>query len=469
MDKARDWIRGAAGDSLKALEELDYRHTPLSAINLFHERSEYLKVISTADWDGLKKMATDTIQTRLAGIDKLLVLQSKLSPSQEKLSLVPKVFQHLPPLPKISDQAAKTIFTHLKKRGITEAKAKSTVKAFSRWRDNERKALDRLLENVNESIAKLNHAYVQHLTSLMGAIFANAVADFNLANVNEVKINLTSQQSIRKVDNILQRHLRQIWSGFNRGDLLGVQLEAADLVNDGQASVKLFLKQAAIASHERNSKKNSSTSLTKLSHELSKMLRVSFESVAAGFLVSWVAGWNPAEKLLKSWLARGQSTQFVKRSRSDRQLLQNITKKANGRQGKAVLIEGVVIDIVIRHTPKGVRSWANILDSHKRQVVLAIPYFKIDSGGLVTNSVVRAMGRPAGKLDWLDNKDAVVLERLSLKEIARSSWLHWLETQTNQVFSAYPHRLAFDWSWELGKRGPGNQLIYGTWYEHLKH
>ena len=197
MDKARDWIRGAAGDSLKALEELvivirHYRQLT------FFTNAPNLKVISTADWDGLKD-ATDTIQTRLAGIDKLLVLQSKLSPSQEKLSLVPKVFQHLPPLPKISDQAAKTIFTHPKKRGITEAKAKSTVKAFSRWRDNERKALDRLLENVNESIAKLNHAYVQHLTSLMGAIFANAVADFNLANVNEVKINLKSQQSIRKV------------------------------------------------------------------------------------------------------------------------------------------------------------------------------------------------------------------------------------------------------------------------------
>jgi hypothetical protein len=129
-----------------------------------------------------------------------------------------------------------------------------------------------------------------------------------------------------------------------------------------------------------------------------------------------------------------------------------------------VTVEGQLGAVAIVHRGRKAISSASVADRKAKSIAVAIPYIKLDSGGMTPGAYVRIAGV------WQQSSKevagaALLIDRINLGELGKSSWSDWTKGRLAAVFQPTPHNLAATWSWETGANGAGNQLRYGTWFD----
>lgn len=133
------------------------------------------------------------------------------------------------------------------------------------------------------------------------------------------------------------------------------------------------------------------------------------------------------------------------------------------KQGEKVAIEGRLADLTIVHRARKAISTASVVDADGNKATIVLPYIKLDSGGIVNSSWVKVNGIWSARSNET-GQPGLMIDRLNFDDLGKASWSHWATRELYPIFTAVPHGLAAEWSWEPGVEGPGNQLRYATWF-----
>jgi hypothetical protein len=120
-----------------------------------------------------------------------------------------------------------------------------------------------------------------------------------------------------------------------------------------------------------------------------------------------------------------------------------------------------VAAVDIRHLGRKAISTVTI-EQDGASIAAVLPFIKADSGGMVPGAWCRVAGT------WRNASSeaagpALEIDRQALRDLAREGWHEAISVGVSSVFTAVPHGLAAEWSWQPGTDGAGNQLRYGTW------
>jgi hypothetical protein len=138
-----------------------------------------------------------------------------------------------------------------------------------------------------------------------------------------------------------------------------------------------------------------------------------------------------------------------------------LTNTATQSEGKARTVSGRVTAVDIRHRGRKAISTVTI-EQDGLSIEAVLPFIKADSGGIVPGAWCRVAGT------WRNTSSeaigpALEIDRLALRDLAREGWDEAISVGVSPIFTAVPHGLAAEWSWQPGTDGAGNQLRYGTW------
>ena len=126
-------------------------------------------------------------------------------------------------------------------------------------------------------------------------------------------------------------------------------------------------------------------------------------------------------------------------------------------------MEGTVSSLAITHRARKAVSVAELTGGGERSARIALPYIKLNSGGVVPGASVRVVGNWRRTLEWVGGGGALVVDQRNVGDLSRTYWQDWVTDALRYTFEPSPHGLEISWSWEPGPDGAGNQLRFGTW------
>jgi len=324
-----------------------------------------------------------------------------------------------------------------------------------------------LEQAVLRSRDRLQQNAERRLASLMGSMLALAVAAFNRAVSNGNDDNeVGTIADIEQATGRIEQREREIWHRLREADIFRVQQEALAL--GGIATQQIFdetiPKLAAIS--QLRPKELEDRELGALARSLADLMRRQLRAQALGEKLGWVVGWGEAGSEWEQWVKAAQESSTSQSSYRWPGTLQirSLATSPERFDNRAVVVEGVVKGIAIRHKgpEREVISTATV-SFGDATITASLPFIKIDSGGLVPGAWCRLAGIWRASSEDALGEPALEVDRLSYKELVKSSWFDWVSDRIAPIFTPIPHALAASWSWEPGTDGAGNPLRYGVW------
>jgi hypothetical protein len=163
------------------------------------------------------------------------------------------------------------------------------------------------------------------------------------------------------------------------------------------------------------------------------------------------------------WLAAAGRLEFEDPTSIPRWTVARLAEGNLPSPRELIAVEGTVSSLAITHRARKAVSQAELMGGGNSSVRMALPYIKLDSGGVVPGASVRVVGDWRQTLDWLDGGGALVVDQRNVGDLSRTYWRDWVTDALRFTFQASPHGLEMSWSWQPGPDGAGNQLRYGTW------
>jgi hypothetical protein len=484
MPEKIDWqlIKDATANVkklMKAVTEESYRW-PRPTMD--SECVFYLKEMEKPSWKSMLKEA----RKRRKSYDDALTSISRCTADLKEME------NHFKPI----DKMYSLVHTP-KPRRVDEAKTRKSITASFLKIGVSLKQIDTVLKKSSKKSSRITtssyfHSFIgrkeqliasskpELLKSLMAAILAEAVAAFNLQAKN-VKDKVTVKgigkwciNAAKKMDAAESG----IYKALSEKNFAKLPERSGALSAVAQKTLDEGLQKGVSAQQAAKTAKAASVQAWgDVSLEVADVLRMALRGLAlANFLKHSVGD----ERTLSGWarnaakLAHGDISSPIK---------SHTVSEVEGlglRAGQSIAVRGRVNDLFFVQINKDkIVSLADIVDGSGNHISAVLPYFKMNSCGLVAGSSVRVTGTfdPQAVKKHLGrvvpkaykqrisalNPEGLIIDRLNYGELARTSWRNWVTRELAFMFSAVPHGLNISWSWQTGENGPVNQLCFGTW------
>jgi len=129
---------------------------------------------------------------------------------------------------------------------------------------------------------------------------------------------------------------------------------------------------------------------------------------------------------------------------------------------KVVHVNGIVRGVRITHVVKKPVTRIEVEAGNALRIG-GLSHIKGDSGGIVPGASVDLQCILKRIVHWLDDRNVYVMQRYAYEKSAKTSWRGWLRHRVDRMFSPTANGIAARWSWQPGKYGAGNPLVYGVW------
>jgi len=134
-----------------------------------------------------------------------------------------------------------------------------------------------------------------------------------------------------------------------------------------------------------------------------------------------------------------------------------------------VVTEGTISHLEkITVGPDTVISRGKLNDSNGNEIRFVIPFYLLDSTGLVVGSYCELMGTFYEQNSEYDNNPAITLKRYSLTKLDNVLFNGWLRQQINTIFELVPHNFCLKHSFEKGSDGAINPVKYDVVGKEIK-
>jgi hypothetical protein len=426
-------------------------------------RVAYTEAIDGADWSELADIASDHADVARERIGELDDGADRISEILSGLDVLPDIRRQLPPPANQRPdwrQVRPQIVEELRQKGLSEDEAERAATQIGSFdlADHAEDTHRRLCDAAEET----SEIHQEGASSLCAALLAGAVARFNLsAGRNDPERTAESAEEwCAEVERTVRAGERGLHRAFGSGDLFGAHLQARDLAMLAESHIEEGARHAA-ASHRRR-RANPDRSEDALARRLGDCLRRLLRGAALGTVAGHAARGNERCSPASDWLAAAERLEFEASSSVARWTVSRLSEGDLPAPRELVAVEGTVASLAITHRARKAVSQAE-LTSGNRSVRVALPYIKLDSGGVVPEAFVRVIGDWRQTIDWLDDGSALVVDQRNVEDLARTYWQDWVTDALRYTFQASPHGLEMSWSWQPGPDGAGNQLRYGTW------
>lgn len=440
------------------VQKISIKHPHLSA-------AIYIKNILSESWTQLAQKARIELRENKQNLEKLATKQLHYNAVLPKIQILSSSYQKtLKSIVPTEDWKAirKSIVKHLVKKGKSEKKANEVAKRVETINENDVKnKISLVFEN---SINHLHHLTYLRLVSAMGSTLALCVARFNENAKNNSSLSGAKAFCTQSEKKIAEAQ-KQVWTCLKQNDIAALEIKSTDLTKlAANLLMNKCLKYAAAISAKRRKKISDKIEDDQLALQLGELIRLLLFSIALGKQTFLLSKSNEQSEQLKIWLGMAKKLPFnTQESKLKNTPISSINSKPKTFENKFITIEGTIKKVTIKHRGRKAISSAQVTDEKGNSVTVVIPYIKLDSGGMVAGSYINISGV------WKNNnketeQSALLIDRLSLKELSKKSWLNWVKFELTSIFQTTPHALNAKWSWELGPDGAGNQLRYNMWY-----
>jgi hypothetical protein len=326
-----------------------------------------------------------------------------------------------------------------------------------------RDAAKRMAAPLHDLAAGLTDLARDQLSAQMASTLALAVAAFNQGDSSQPAATTAHVASVEKR---LAAARKAVHVALQSANLTAVAAAATDLVAAARAQLfdQCLAPAAALATRRRGPAGDFSAD-GRLALRYANAIREALHGIALGRYLAWAAYWIPEIDAIGMWIDAAQTLPFASAYQPPPAVsIAALAADPEGYDGQAVTVEGRLGAVAIVHRGRKAISSAAVADRKAKSITIAVPYIKLDSGGMTPGAYVRVAGV------WQQSSKevagaALAIDRINLGELGKSSWSDWAKSKLAAVFQPTPHNLAAAWSWEPGANGAGNQLRYGTWFE----
>ena len=381
-----------------------------------------------------------------------------------RLDRVPDIRRQLPPAAnQRSDwrQLRPRIVEGLRARGLSEAEAgRAATRVGSFALADHAEETRRRLCDAAEEISELHQ---EAASSLCAALLAGAVSRFNRsARRNDPERTAgASEEWCADVERVVRAGERGLYRAFGSGDLFGAYLQARELAVVAESQIEEGARHAAASARRRRATPGRPEH--SLARRLGDCLRQLLRGVALGTVAGHAARGNERCPPTRDWLVAAGRLKFEDPTPIPAWSVARLAKGDFPQTGKVVAVEGTLSSLAITHRARKAVSVADLMGGGDRSVRIALPYIKLDSGGVVPGASVRVIGDWRRTLDWLEGGSALVVDQRNVGDLSRTYWQDWVTEALRYTFQPSPHGLEMSWSWEAGPDGAGNQLRFDTW------
>lgn len=430
---------------------------------LRESRVAYTEAVVDAGWSELAKLASDRADVARERSSELDGWADRITEMLRRLDRLPDIRSQLPPpVNQRPDwhQLRPRIVKRLRQRGLSEAEARRAVAQIGSLAlaDHAEKTRQRLCD----AAEKISELHQEAASSLCAALLAGAVSRFNRsARRNDPDRTAgASEEWCAEVERAVRAGERGLYQAFGAGELLGAYLQARDLATVAKSHIAEGARHAAASARRRRATPDRSEH--SLATRLGDCLRQLLRGVALGTVAGHAARGHERSMPTRDWLVAAGRLKFEDRTAIPAWSVARLAKGDFPPTGQVVAVEGMVSSLVITHRAKKAISVAELTGAGGRSARIALPYIKLDSGGVVPGASVRVFGSWRRTLDWLEGGSALVIDQRNVGDLSRKYWQDWVTNALRYTFQPSPHGLEISWSWQPGPDGAGNQLRFGT-------
>lgn len=462
-------LRAGVLDLLGELEELataDRRGRQEWAMVIADaEQPGYLIAIRALDWNGLATRARKELRARRNDLREMAKRQARIAGLLRKLQAFSGLGQafEIPFVERSDWPDTRTRLTEeLVRRDLDAEAIRAAIARLEATASRKVEAFETLKTAAARSAARLDDLATTHLTARLGATLALAVARFNQLVTDKARQVANPIVFCEETERKLDTAERCLWKALGKGDLASVWAAAADIrFVAASALLDGAIPHAASLALSRKEKGADPA----VSVRLGNLIRDLLTGIALGHYVGWVSNWPEGLGPTKLWLQSARKLPYSsKRKAPGAVSLQALASKPQGYDGRQLTVEGLLGKVDIVHRGRKAISSAPVVDEKTgASIRIAIPYIKLDSGGMAEGALVRVSGTWKTRSSETE-EPALIIDRLNFGLLGKSSWRDWATAQLASIFEDVPHGLAASWSWEPGVDGAGNQLRYDTWF-----
>jgi hypothetical protein len=430
---------------------------------LSESRVVYTEAIVDEGWSELAKLSKDRADAARERIGELDGGAGRMAETVSRLGRVSDIRRQLPPLANQRSDWRKLrpgIVKGLREKGLSKAEAERVASRIGSFALAEHaEETRRRLSGAAEELSELHQ---DAASSLCAALLAGAVSRFNRsANRNDPERTAgASQEWCAEVERGLRVGERELHRALGSGDLFGAYLHARDLATVAESLIEEGARHAAASARRRRATQDRSEHI--LARRIGDCVRELLRGVALGTVAAHAARGNEKCSPARDWLAAGR-LKFEDTTAIAAWSVARLAESDFPGTREVVAVEGTVSSLAITHRARKAVSVAELTGGGGRSARIALPYIKLDSGGVVLGASVRVVGNWRRSLEWLGGGSALVVDQRNLGDLARTYWRDWVTNALRYTFEPSPHGLEISWSWERGADGAGNQLRFGTW------
>lgn len=436
--KVRRALRSALRQTSKALASSLRARRRWRIVGDQHDRTQYAHLLPTENWSRVKKFGASRVRTLVAKTSALSAEQKKLARALADNQELLKHAEVLPPKlsagPGWADRR-RTILKDLVKRGMSAAAANEALQRVENVSPKQR--LQDRQQQLRRRCADLDKDAEDVLAAHMAGVFAQAVADFN----SRTKARGRASVAEPRVD-VLDRRLRRLQGLVGARRWAAIASECRRL----ETAALTQLDRSASACAESARRGGGSARDSRKAIEAADAARFCLEVIAICRALGWASGWSSDEVLSAPWVG-GSRLAYA---------------KPFAVPAKSVRVNGIVRSVKITHVGRKPVTRIEVEAGNTLRIV-GLSHIKGDSGGIVPGASVDLQCVLKRSVDWLGDRNVHVMQRYSYEKSAKTSWRGWLRHRIDRVFSPTSNGLAGRWSWQPGKYGAGNPLVYGVW------
>lgn len=426
-------------------------------------RPEYVRALAGESWAKLATAALAELKARRKNLNALVERRSSLHGLIGRFDAFAAAMEAANP--RAADRpnwAAERvqIKAALRQRGMTAAKAETALARIEAIKAED--VREQTARSLLHSSANLDRMATETLSAICGAATALAVARFNEQALGGIALTDDSAPACEDAANRLKNAEKGLWTALRDQNQELALAQSAQLARTAAGLLmNVAVPHAASVCMRRQA--SSSQADGRLAMQCGDLLRSLLRAIALGYQASWDLGWPAGSEPARSWLRKAKDLTFPSMIKPPAAVsIASLTGNPAAADGKMASIEGKLSPVTIVHRGRKVISSAQVSDAAGRSVTIALPYIKLDSGGMAPGCHARVSGT------WKTSSaeatgPALLVDRLNFGELAKASWSDWATGQIRGIFQAVPHGLAASWSWEPGMDGPGNPLRYGIW------
>lgn len=484
VSEALYWLKRTNKRVLSTVAEINLKSEQWPKLFLNSDTVNYTQTIIDMDWEKLSKSCKEKNVDLKKVMRNTISYCKKLASLEEAMREYPQKIKCLKEKGDISDVVAKNkveVLKDLQSAGCDDEKAESLMRFLETIK------LESIKTNLNDRVEYVIDLVEDYhdkcITSLIGSIYAETVAQFNiLINKKQRKINISEiEMWCQSAEKIHLDYEHQIYSNLKKSELslvLGncklIQAEYKRTLKCGVRYLayvhKMLNGQIAVSEYVQAFNNHS----LRISNILKNCMTILSLSYALQF-----AAISVKDRGLDKWVKAAKEKDL-----SIDSMYKPIELIYKGKEDEIIKISGTVLDVLNLHIMDKpgrdrVVSLANVKDINNQNITMALPYMKFWSTGVVPGTRVNAVGKftkdiinhflpiiPDEYSEQLKGYQnfGISIERLNYEELAENNWHYWMILNINQYFITMPNSLAIEVSWQPGVDGIGNQLRYGKWY-----